>query len=117
LAGGAAVVPRQAQSEDLLELVEDEDWDDLLAEIVGEPPLGTMKIAPKALFGVDRSRLGEVRRGDCAFDRGLDLGSGRQCLGRIIEPDQDRQEPCPAQARKQPRLQQRGLAEPGLAEE
>ena len=113
----AAVVGLR-QREDLLELVEDQQRQQRAPARVAQQVAAVVQELPQRLSLDRRARPRPVPGGHGGLeDRLLDLLGGWRRLGRIVDTHVHRAVAFAAQPRHEAGSQQRGLAEPGLAEQ
>ena len=106
------------QSEDFLELVEDQNGNERAAIGVLEHVVAMMQELPQGLTGDGGAALGPgAGRLGGAEDGPLDLVGGRRGMRVVVEPHIDRAKALGTETRHETSLQDGGLAEAGLAEE
>jgi hypothetical protein len=114
----AAGIVGLREREDFLELVEDQQRDEGLASGIPQQVAAVVQELPQRLARDRRAGTGPVPRlGRHPVDRLLDLLGGRRRLGGVVDADVDRTEARTPQPGRQPRAQQRSLAEARLAEQ
>ena len=107
---------RSSQREDLLELIEDEDWTD--EAILPGPELlpGSVEVLPEC-FSVSRIRMLDPLRPQLGEDRQPRLLEWGFRAGPDLQPEKDGQQAFLSETREHSGLEERGLAQAGLAEQ
>ena len=109
---GAAEFIALGESEDLFELIEDQQWNQRGARLVAQHIVAVVQELPQRLARDGHAHLGPLaRKARRVPDRLLDLLGRLGRLPTVIDAHVNRAVPLAAQARHEPGPQDRGLAE------